>query len=106
MTKKYIIVQTHTNKKDLADVIAKEMISRGLVACVNIYPETHSLYRYNNKLVQDREYLIHAKTMEEKFEEIKVLIEELHNYETPEIISLEILDGNEKYMKWIENEII
>ena len=97
MTKKYIIVQTHTNKKDLVDVIAKEMISRGLVS--------YSLYRYNNKMVQEREYLLHAKTTEEKFEEIKVLIEELHNYETPEIISLEILDGNEKYMKWIEDEI-
>mgnify|MGYP001165404402 FL=1 len=106
MTKKYIIVQTHTNKKDLTDEIAKEMISRRLVSCVNVYPETYSLYRYNNKLIQDREYLLHAKTTEEKFEEIKVLIEELHNYETPEIISLEILDGNEKYMKWIENEII
>ena len=106
MTKKYIIVQTHTNKKDLTDEIAKELISRRLVSCVNIYPETYSLYRYNDKLVEDREYLLHAKTTKDKFNEIKMLIEELHNYETPEIISLEILDGNEKYMKWIENEII
>ncbi len=105
MTKKYIIVQTHTNKKDLTDEIAKELISRRLVSCVNIYPETYSLYRYNDKLVEDREYLLHAKTTKDKFNEIKMLIEELHNYETPEIISLEILDGNEKYMKWIEDEI-
>ena len=105
MTKKYIIVQTHTNKKDLTDEIAKELISRRLASCVNIYPETYSLYRYNDKLVEDREYLLHAKTTKDKFNEIKMLIEELHNYETPEIISLEILDGNEKYMKWIEDEI-
>ena len=72
---------------------------------MNIYPETYSLYRYNDKLVEDREYLLHAKTTKDKFNEIKMLIEELHNYETPEIISLEILDGNEKYMKWIEDEI-
>ena len=105
MTKKYIIVQTHTNKKDLTDEIAKELISRRLASCVNIYPETYSLYRYNDKLVEDREYLLHAKTTKDKFNEIKMLIEELHNYETPEIISLEILDGNGKYMKWIEDEI-
>ena len=105
MTKKYIIVQTHTNKKDLTDEIAKELISRRLVSCVNIYPETYSLYRYNDKLVEDREYLLHAKTTKDKFNEIKMLIEELHNYETPEIISLEISEGNEKYLKWIQDEI-
>ena len=41
----------------------------------------------------------------DKFNEIRKIIERLHNYETPEIISLEILEGNEKYLKWIQDEI-
>ena len=41
----------------------------------------------------------------DKFNEIRKIIERLHNYETPEIISLEILESNEKYLKWIQNEI-
>ena len=77
-----------------------------MAACVNIYPAVLSIYRYNSEVVEDNEYLIHVKTTTDKFSEIRKIIERLHNYETPEIISLEILDGNEKYMKWIENEII
>ena len=57
-----------------------------------------------NKIIEDNEYLIHAKTESNNFEEIKNLIEELHNYETPEIISLEIYQGNEKYLKWLRDE--
>ena len=76
-----------------------------MVACVNIYPAVLSIYRYNSQVVEDNEYLIHVKTTADKFNEIRKIIERLHNYETPEIISLEILEGNEKYLKWIQDEI-
>ena len=76
-----------------------------MAACINIYPAVLSIYRYNNEVVEDNEYLIHVKTIADKFNEIRKIIERLHNYETPEIISLEILEGNEKYLKWIQNEI-
>ena len=105
MVKKYIIVQTHTNKKQIYENISKSLIEKKMTACVNIYPAVLSLYRYNNEVVEDNEYLIHVKTTSDKFTEIRKVIERLHNYETPEIISLEILEGNEKYLKWIQDEI-
>ena len=76
-----------------------------MAACVNIYPSVLSIYRNNKEVIEDNEYLIHVKTTSDKFTEIRKIIERLHNYETPEIISLEILESNEKYLKWIEDEI-
>ena len=105
MVKKYIIVQTHTNKKQVCIDISRLLIQKKIVACVNIYPAVLSIYRYNNEVVEDNEYLVHIKTTSDKFTEIRKIIERLHNYETPEIISLEILEGNEKYLKWIQDEI-
>jgi len=105
MVKKYIIVQTHTNKKQIYENISKLLIEKKMAACVNIYPAVLSIYRYNNEVVEDNEYLVHIKTTSDKFTEIRKIIERLHNYETPEIISLEILEGNEKYLKWLQNEI-
>ena len=105
MLKKYIIVQTHTNKKQIYENISKSLVEKKMAACVNIYPAVLSIYRYNSEVVEDNEYLIHVKTIADKFNEIRKIIERLHNYETPEIISLEILEGNEKYLKWIQNEI-
>ena len=105
MVKKYIIVQTHTNKKQVYEDISRLLIEKKMAVCVNIYPDVLSIYRYNNKVVEDNEYLVHVKTTSDKFTEIRKIIERLHNYETPEIISLEILEANEKYLKWIQNEI-
>ena len=105
MVKKYIIVQTHTNKKQIYENISKSLIEKKMTACVNIYPAVLSIYRYNNEVVEDNEYLVHVKTTSDKFIEIRKIIERLHNYATPEIISLEILEGNEKYLKWIQDEI-
>ena len=105
MAKKYIIVQTHTNKKQVYEDISRLLIEKKVVACINIYPAALSIYRYNKKIVEDNEYLVHVKTTSDKFTEIRKIIERLHNYETPEIISLEILESNEKYLKWIEDEI-
>ena len=105
MVKKYIIVQTHTNKKQVYRDISRLLIEKKVVACINIYPAALSVYRYNNEIVEDNEYLVHVKTTSDKFTEIRKIIERLHNYETPEIISLEISEGNEKYFKWIQDEI-
>ena len=105
MVKKYIIVQTHTNKKQIYENISKSLVEKKMAACVNIYPAVLSIYRYNSEVVEDNEYLLHVKTTADKFNEIRKIIERLHNYETPEIISLEISEGNEKYLKWLQNEI-
>ena len=105
MVKKYIIVQTHTNKKQVYRDISRLLIEKKVVACINIYPAALSVYRYNNEIVEDNEYLVHVKTTSDKFTEIRKIIERLHNYETPEIIFLEISQGNEKYLKWIQDEI-
>ena len=105
MVKKYIIVQTHTNKKQVYRDISRLLIEKKVVACINIYPAAFTIYRYNKEIVENNEYPMKVKTTSGKFTEIRKIIERLHNYETPEIISLEISEGNEKFFKWIEDEI-
>ena len=74
MVKKYIIVQTHTNKKHVYKDIARLLIEKKIAACVNIYPAVLSIYRYNNEVVEDNEYLVHVKTTSDKFIEIRKII--------------------------------
>ena len=105
MANEYIIVQTHTNKKHISKMIAETLVKERLAACVNLYPTNLSVYWYDGKLVADEEVLIHAKTTSDKFSKVERVIEELHNYETPEIISIEISNGSSKYFKWLKNEV-
>ncbi len=105
MVKRYIIVQTSTNKKNIANKISKYLLENHLAACVTIILSAQSQYYYKDSFIKDKEFLIHIKTKKNNFLKIQKVIEELHNYETPEIIAIDIIMGSKKFLKWIDNEI-
>jgi len=41
------------------------------------------------------------KTDVARFEALRVAVRELHSYETPEVIALEISDGDPDYLAWL-----
>jgi periplasmic divalent cation tolerance protein len=98
-----VVLSTCGSKKE-AQKIAGDILRRRLVACVNILPVT-SYYRWKGKVTVGREYLILAKTRSEAFRKLKVRILALHTYQLPEIVSLKINAGYEKYLNWIDEEV-
>lgn len=101
---KPIIIQTTTNSKDEARNIAKVLLESKLAACVQI-SKIDSLYIWENEMCEDEEYLIIIKTKKEKFKKIKSKIKELHSYDLPEIISINIDDLGKEYKKYIGDNI-
>ncbi|AXH13877.1 divalent-cation tolerance protein CutA [Malaciobacter mytili] len=101
---KPIIIQTTTNSKDEARNIAKVLLESKLAACVQI-SKIDSLYIWENEMCEDEEYLIIIKTKKEKFKKIKSKIKELHSYDLPEIISINIDDLSKEYKKYIGDNI-
>lgn len=97
----YIIVLCTTNSKDSAKQIAKTLISAKLAACVNLVDKIDSIYRWKGEIVEDSEVLMIIKTQKALFENLKNKIEEIHPYETPEIISFDISEGSKPYLDWI-----
>lgn len=101
----YILCLTTTNKKDIALRIAKELLFTKSAACVNIVGRVDSLYWWKGKVEEDREYLILIKTQAKKFQQVRRVIEEHHNYEVPELISLRIEKGLPPYLKWLTESL-
>lgn len=102
----YIIILCNTNSKDSAETIATYLIKESLAACVNIIPKITSIYKWQNKIENDEEYLMLIKTKKELFDKVKEKIQILHPYEVPEIISIDISNGNSEYLNWINNNTI
>ncbi len=102
----YIIILCNTNSKDSAETIATYLIKESLTACVNIIPKITSIYKWQNKIENDEEYLMLIKTKKELFDKVKEKIQILHPYEVPEIISIDISNGNSEYLKWLNNNTI
>ena len=88
----------------IAKKIAEHVVQNGLAACVNIITGVRSIYRWEGEIQDDTEVLLIAKTTDERFSEFERAVHNLHPYDTPEIISIEIAHGLEKYLTWVRKE--
>ena len=62
-----------------------------------------SLYKWEDKIVQDRECIVLLKTVEENFNNIEKMISELHSYDKPCIIGISISEINNEFGRWIKD---
>jgi len=91
--------------KDKAEAkkISKYLLEKRLIACSNIFP-IESMYWWKNKIVNDNEIVILAKTLNKNYETIKKEVKKLHSYEIPCILKIDA-KANEEYMKWVKEEV-
>jgi len=90
--------------EETAAHIARSLVEDRLAACVQVLPGITSFYRWEGKIEEAAEWLILAKTTAERFDELKAKIESIHPYEIPEIVAVEVADGAQNYLKWVEEE--
>ncbi len=104
MTDKRIVFTTAGSAEE-ARKIARELIERRLAACVNIVPHIESIYRWQGKVESAQEWLLLIKTTTENFTAVRDAIRELHSYDLPECVMLEIEDGSAEYLEWLANSV-
>lgn len=99
------IVLTTAGSQDEARRIASVLVERGLAACVNIISQIESIYRWQGKIESATEWLLIIKTEVGLFRRLRDTIQELHSYDIPECMMLEITHGSEPYLKWIKESL-
>jgi periplasmic divalent cation tolerance protein len=102
----YSVILTTTPNIDEAKEIAHTLVEKKLAACVNIIPNVSSIYCWQDKIVDDEEYILVIKTRKEHYKAVKKTILAMHSYELPEIILLPIKDGYKNYLNWIKKETV
>lgn len=88
-----------------AEHLAHALVTEMLAACVNIVPGVTSVYRWQDKIQQDQEWLLIVKTEREALDNLVHRVQALHSYEVPEIIALPVVGGSETYLRWISREV-
>ena len=83
----------------VAKIIAQAIVTERLAACVNILPAIKSHYIWENQYTQTEEILLLAKTAKEQ--ELIARVKELHPFDTPCIVALDINGGNQDFLDWI-----
>jgi periplasmic divalent cation tolerance protein len=95
------IILTTAGSQEEAGKIAYALVERRLAACVNIVPRIESVYRWQGKVETAQEWLLLIKTEAGLFERVRDAIKELHSYELPECVMLEVSAGSQEYLQWI-----
>lgn len=99
-----IVVLVTVGSEQEAETIATALLEERLAACVSVTSPVRSLYRWEGRIADDREWQLIIKTQARLFEALAARVRALHSYDVPEIIALPVLAGTTDYVDWIQNE--
>ena len=91
--------------KTEAQKIGKGLVESRLAACVNILDNMQSIYRWDEKIQEDAEVVLIAKTTDTLVSRLIEKVKSLHSYDCPCIVSLPVLDGYPPFLNWIHEEV-
>jgi len=99
------IVLTTVGVYEKAETLAHELVERRLAACVNLIGPIRSIYRWLGKIENEQEYLLLIKTTADRSVELAAAFTELHPFELPERVELDIAEGGAAYLSWIAEQV-
>jgi periplasmic divalent cation tolerance protein len=95
-----LVLVTASSEEEAAS-IARALVAERLAACVNLVGPMRSIYRWQGTVADEREYLLLIKTRARLYSKVERRVKQLHSYQTPEVISLELREGSAPYLKWL-----
>ncbi|MFQ5465129.1 MAG: divalent-cation tolerance protein CutA [Thermodesulfobacteriota bacterium] len=102
MTEGIVVVMMTAPGEEEAAEIARKVVTEGLAACCNIVGGVRSIYTWKGEVADEREALCILKTKKSLFEELKARIVELHGYDVPEVVAVDVVSGHADYLEWVE----
>lgn len=96
-----IVVLVMIGREDEAAKLAKTLVDEKLAACCNVIEKIRSIYRWEGKVCDESETLLIIKTIGKNYDRLEKRIKELHSYQIPEIIALDITQGSPAYLAWL-----
>jgi len=97
----HIVVFVTCGSEDEALEIARALVQEKFAACANMVSPLRSIYRWEGKICDEKEWLLVIKTRQSLFEDLAKRVKAIHSYSVPEIIALPIAEGLPAYLTWI-----
>lgn len=92
-----------TAPPEAAPELARALVEERLAACVN-QVACDSVYRFDGEIHEDEEAVLLAKTTDERYDELRERVAELHPYDVPCIERFEESDVFDPFAEWVQTE--
>ncbi|HVY87945.1 MAG TPA: divalent-cation tolerance protein CutA [Hyphomonadaceae bacterium] len=87
-----------------AEAIARACVEERLAACANIGGDVTSIYRWHGAIERAGEVALYLKTRASLFDRLADRVKQLHPYDVPCIIAMELWKLDAAYAAWLEAE--
>ncbi len=95
-----LVISTFPNL-NVARQIGTLAVENQAIACVNLIPSVESIYRWNDQIETATEVLAIFKTTVSAYPDFSKWLEDIHPYDTPEILAISPNDVMPKYKTWL-----
>jgi len=100
-----MMIVTTTARMQDASRIAERLVEQHLAGCVQIAGPMLSTYRWENEIQRSEEYMVIIKSRADLYEQVETAIKEIHPYEVPEIVGINVEAGSNEYLGWLAGEL-
>ncbi len=94
------IYTTFAHQQD-AEAISASLVDEGVVACANLFPQIKSIYKWQDQLKTETEVAVLLKTSDQAVSQASARLKDLHPYECPCIVVIDVAAGHPLFDQWI-----
>lgn len=99
-----VLVLTNTPDLESAKTIARQLLSEGLAACINIGSPVLSLYEWESTMHESGETPMMIKTTAAWQALLVDRLIALHPYDLPEALVVPTVGGHAPYLAWVQQQ--
>ena len=99
-----IVLTTTANAAEAARV-GRSLVEERLAACATLIPAVQSIDRWKGEVESATETLLVLKTGVEQSAPLEARLHELHGYEVPEFLVLDVAAVSHPYLAWLRESL-
>jgi len=99
-----VVVLSTVPDDESAEKLVRTLVEERLAACINVSSPMTSTYRWQGKIERDVERQLTIKTTRQSLPALHARLLELHSYELPEFIVIDVHAGSSDYLAWVARE--
>ena len=101
-----IIIKITVKNKITKNNLINELIINDYVSCINVIENVSSHYKWQGKVENEREDILFIKTIKRNEKLVYEVIRAIHDYETPEIITIAVNNIDSSYLNWSNESVV